>query len=184
MNGYQRQLRTFKRYRRSPKGILTRSYITQKWNSRKRKWKLPTYSLKELHSRFLKDKKFIKIYNYWFKNGRKSKDRPSIDRIDVNRGYTMKNIQVMTWEDNYKKSLKERTYPHRHEVYMYSIRGKKLKKFYSITEAAKTMGVGMGNISTVCKGNRPTCGGYVWKFGKRIINKRQIHGPQINFIDR
>lgn len=68
------------KYKRSRKGVLTQIYQDQKARCRKKNKPLPTYSLQELHNRFLDDAKFKKIHNEWTLTGHKKMDKPSIDR--------------------------------------------------------------------------------------------------------
>jgi hypothetical protein len=42
--------------------------------------------------------------------------------------------------------------------------GKKIMEFYGAREAQRKTGVAFRNISQVCVGERPSAGGYIWKF--------------------
>jgi hypothetical protein len=49
-------------------------------------------------------------------------------------------------------------------VLQYSKDGKLIKKWSSIIEASRALGIGDSHISQVCKGKRQTTGGFVWKY--------------------
>ena len=52
----------------------------------------------------------------------------------------------------------------KHAVIMYSLDGKELARFESITEASKQTGIWHQNISKVCMGKNKTTGGYIWRY--------------------
>ena len=47
---------------------------------------------------------FLKLYEDWKKSDYSNKIAPSIDRIDNDKGYTIKNLQWLTLSDNTKKN--------------------------------------------------------------------------------
>lgn len=49
-------------------------------------------------------------------------------------------------------------------VLQYDLQGNFIKKYYGIAEAQRETGVIFQNISKVCKGERNTAGGYIWRF--------------------
>lgn len=51
-------------------------------------------------------------------------------------------------------------------VVQYSKFGKFIAEFGSITEAASTLNIHMGDISSCCSGRRKTAGGFIWKYKK------------------
>lgn len=81
-------------------------------------------------------------------------------------------LEWITHADNiihaYKKGLiihnKGRDHQSSRSVSMYSKSGKKIKEFFSITEANIKTKINIGNIGSVCSGNRTTAGGYIWKY--------------------
>lgn len=50
---------------------------------------------------------FLTIYFEWARNGFKRWDSPSIDRIDPKIGYTLDNIQWLSFSDNCEKNDKD-----------------------------------------------------------------------------
>lgn len=55
----------------------------------------------------LKDKEFIKLYNKWKKNLFQRNISPSIDRIDIRKGYTSQNIHWITMRENNSKATSD-----------------------------------------------------------------------------
>lgn len=52
------------------------------------------------------------------------------------------------------------------KLYQYSKNGEFIKEWQYMSKAAKELGINKANISEVCKGNRKTAGGFVWKYEK------------------
>lgn len=64
-----------------------------------------------------------------------------------------------TWKTNIKKAIEKRKI----KVNQYSLNGKFLKTWNSITEASKNTGTHKSNICACTKGKRKSGGGYKWK---------------------
>lgn len=95
------------KYNRTKKGVLMRMFATQRAHCKLKSRPLPTYTLQYLYDRFLNDKFFNKLYLRWVRSGFKKKLKPSIDRIDAAKDYTISNIQLMTWGENELKGRYE-----------------------------------------------------------------------------
>lgn len=52
----------------------------------------------------------------------------------------------------------------RKKVIQYNIQGKFIDEFKSVSEASKLTGCNKTSIAKVCRGERKSCGGYLWKF--------------------
>ncbi len=48
----------------------------------------------------LKQNKFHKLYKRWKNSGYKTEIAPSFDRLDDNKGYALKRLQIVTWKEN------------------------------------------------------------------------------------
>jgi len=73
-----------------------------------------TYKKRKLFFTFEEFKKIaeksdslIRIYKNWVKGGFKYKYRPTLDRINNDKNYTLKNIQFITGSENSKKRWKD-----------------------------------------------------------------------------
>ena len=50
------------------------------------------------------------------------------------------------------------------EVGQYDLQGNLLNVFYSTSEASRSTGINLGNISSCCSGRYKSAGGYAWKY--------------------
>ena len=91
-------------YNQTRGGLITKIYSGQICSSKKRCHKTPTYTKTELVQWIYKQPMFEDLYNNWVQSDYDTWMKPSVDRIDDNIGYTMENIQLMTWKENNKKS--------------------------------------------------------------------------------
>ncbi len=90
-------------YRRTKGGLVTRIYGGQKSSSKRRGHIPPSYTHEELKKWMFSKPVFHELYNNWALSGYLRRLSPSVDRIDDKEGYSMLNIQLMSWEDNLKK---------------------------------------------------------------------------------
>jgi len=156
--------------KKTKQGVITDIYGKQKANSRERGHPQPSYSNKQLSEWLLKDWLFNLLYNNWANCGYKEKLKPSVDRLDDKKHYTLDNIQIMTWEENRKKACFHKrigllgTSSKRKPVAMYTKEKKFIKSFMSTIEASRQTGVQRKSISMVCRGKFKFAGGFVWKY--------------------
>lgn len=94
-------------YDRTEKGVIRVIYKTQKSNSKKRGHEKPSYTKKDL-SYWLYSNGFKKIYDDWVKSGYEKNKKPSVDRIDDFKGYSLSNIKICTWGDNMMRGHMDR----------------------------------------------------------------------------
>lgn len=85
---------------RTIKGLIEKIYSSQKTNSKKRGHTPPEYTLKELKEWFDNEKEFKKMYDNWVSSGYILNLVPTVDRLDTEKGYNLKNIQLLTFQDN------------------------------------------------------------------------------------
>jgi len=163
-------LENTRRFRKTPKGVLTNIYQHQKERSKKYGYELG-YTLKELHTIFLEDKKFLRIYRKWKKGGYKYYDKPSIDRKDADKGYIFENIQIMTWKQNRRKGDIEVSIKKWKPIIMCDMDGEEIKKFNSVKEATIKMGLNQSLISEVLGGKRNHTGGYKFIYENKNLIK-------------
>ena len=108
-NEYDKEYK--KEYRRTLDGLATTIYSSQIYSSKKRGHPAPLYTKDELREWLLGQQNFGTIYEHWLETGDKY-DKPSVDRIDASKGYSLDNVQLMTWGDNLEKSKRERPTGH------------------------------------------------------------------------
>ena len=154
--------------RGSIEGVVTEMYSSQRACSKKRDMAMPTYTKVELKDWLLAQPSFKILYDGWIKSGRDVKLKPSVDRLDDYLGYTMQNIQLVSWETNNLKGYANRLIGKNNKVSIgviqCSLLGEEIKEYHSIAEASRQTGADGTHIANVAKGREKTAGGYIWKF--------------------
>ncbi|RLA59329.1 MAG: hypothetical protein DRQ78_10755 [Epsilonproteobacteria bacterium] len=155
-------------YAKSKKGITSTIYRTQKRNSKQRGHLFPTYTKEELREWLFAQPKFHILYDNWKRLDYQKEYKPSVDRKDDYIGYTMANIQLMTFRENCEKSYLDRIEGRNNkinqEVHQYTISNMFVASYHSQTEAERVTGISQANISAVCLGKRKKAGGYKWSY--------------------
>lgn len=148
-----------RRYKRSLKGLSSVMMCHMTYRSKLKGFKF-NISLDEFREWLFSQTHFQKLYADWKDSNYDIQKRPSIDRVDNNRGYTFNNIQVLTWKQNNVKGMSER----RKSVIQKDMQGNLIKEFDSLSSAAETLNLNMGNLSSCIKGNRKSVGGFKWSY--------------------
>ncbi len=158
-----------KQYNKTKEGLIKYMYRQEIYGSKKRNHHLPTYTKKEFKEWLYSQTKFHKLFDNWKRLDYQKDYIPSVDRKDDSIGYTMDNIQLMTWAENKVKADQDRisgkliTLQNK-KVNQYSKNGYILAEYHSLKDAERGTGVSRTSISKVCKGELKTAGGYIWKF--------------------
>lgn len=150
----------FKSYSRTENGWLSDVYKSQKCTSRRRGHKQPKYTKEELRL-WVENQKhiFIKLMEEWADSDFSKWKKPSVDRLDDTKGYSLDNIRLCSWETNYKKQKAIESQP----VAQYDKDGNFIASFDSYSEASKITGVTLSNVARCSKGIRKSAGGFVFK---------------------
>lgn len=158
------------KYRRTKKGLVTCLFRNQKTNSKRRGHKSPTYTKQELKEWLFSQHIFHVLFDNWKRLDYQKDYVPSVDRISNNNGYTLDNIQLMTWRENY---LKECDYRKNYNIVngekaiqRFSLYGGFIDEFSSVIKAEKELNIFSSSIVKVCKGKQKSAGGYLWKYKK------------------
>jgi len=159
------------RYRRSKIGLTSRMYSEQVRNSKKRRHTLPTYSKIQLIA-WLDTQNFSTLYQKWVTSEYLKKLTPSCDRINDTKGYTLANLQLITFRENEVKQHQElrktglcfggSCTPQK--VACYTKTGILVREYPSIGNAAKTVNRSRVAIIQACKGRSKTSANYIWKY--------------------
>lgn len=162
--------KTTQLYQHTKDGLITKIYSHQRQSSRKRKHKLPSYSLQELRNWCFSQEVFHKLYNDWENSGYNKKLRPSCDRIDNSKNYSLDQLCLMTWQDNHLKASIDMKSgrlisgnPYK-SVEQRNLNGQIIGIYISTQEASRLTGVYQSGISRVCLGQRNQAGGFLWNF--------------------
>lgn len=149
------------RFKYSPKGVLCRIYSEQRHKSQeKERWSL-SYSRQEFYDRYLADPHFLSLFDEWVKSGYQKSKVPSIDRIDPHKGYSMDNIQMITWAENYAKGLTEYA---RTPVIVSDLSGNLIGEFDSVSNASRATGVDISSICDNCVGRLKQTHGLIFSY--------------------
>jgi len=153
---------------RTKRGLVYSIYYGQTGSSKTRGHNPPRYTKQILYKWVTKQKHFNNLYTQWEKGGYSRWDRPSVDRLDDGKGYSLDNIRLTTWRQNKQKEhedLKSGKIISTHTgVRRSTLKGKKIDEFISQNEAERQTGIRQAYISRVCTGERKSAGGYKWNF--------------------
>jgi hypothetical protein len=96
----------------------------------------------------------------------------------------LENLEWVSYKDNTKHALEsklQKTHPNK--VGQYTLKDQELiKEYSSIIEASKETGISDKHIGSVCRGNRKSTGGYVWKYIDKDfskVNEDEVDGKEI-----
>jgi len=160
-----------KEYRRAKDGLISRIYENQVSHSKKRNHPKPSYTKQELKEWLFSQSLFHKLYDNWKRLDYQKEYIPSVDRKDNHIGYTMDNIQLMTWAENNDKGYRDKRESNitiaskpQKIVMQFDKDMNLIKEFVSVSEASRYTNVAQQNISKVCIGERKTASGFKWAF--------------------
>ena len=158
-------------YKNSKIGVVSVIYSSQKQHSKHRGHPMPSYTKKELKDWLYSQKKFHELYDVWKANGYEKDLKPSCDRLDDYKPYTLDNLQITTWRGNYKKVHRDKidgvNNKQSKAVLQFTLDGNFIAEYHSMNEAERQTGISHGNISSVCTGLRNKAGGFVWKYKQK-----------------
>jgi hypothetical protein len=161
-----------KRFIRSKEGLVKTIYSMQKKKSLIRGYKAPSYTEKELLNWVLQSPQFSKLYDSWVNSSYESSKRPSIDRINDYKSYSIDNIQLMIWEENNTKGKVDKVTGINNKdniaVDMLDLQGNFIKRFHSISEAARMFNGIPSNI--------------VGAITNRVCTRKEIDGSTRTYI--
>lgn len=132
---------------------------------------MPEYSKQELATWLLNQEKFKELYSAWVASDYNSRSKPSVDRLDDFKTYSLSNIQLITFRENELKGHTDRHLGRGTQgkcckaVLQFDANGTFIKEHINAALASKEVpNTNRQNIQKVCKGERPLCGGFLWKY--------------------
>lgn len=160
------------KYLKTRIGLIGRIYHTQKNNSKKRGHNPPEYTKQELIDWCMSQDVFHSMYFDWVKSGYSTMQKPSCDRTDDSKGYSLNRLQITTWQENKDKGHADARSgilttgnPHKPVIGTHITTGKVIN-FVSACDAARKTIADQSAISKCCNNNQKSAGGYMWKFEK------------------
>ena len=158
-------------YRKTKDGLVGKIYGGQRSNSKKRGHPMPTYTREELKDWLCSQELFHKLYDNWKRLDYQKEYIPSVDRKDDFIGYTISNIQLMTWSENKNKQhgdifngISTSGKATNKSVEQLTTDGKLVAVYRSLHDAKRQTGINESKICEVAKGRRNTAGSYVWRY--------------------
>ena len=157
-----------KQHGRTINGRLTDTINGQKVASKQRGHVPPNYTKAELKE-FSLENGLQELMSNWEKSNYDKNLTPSIDRLDDSRGYSLDNIQLVTWKINNdkaytdRKSCKKITKQNK-KINQYTLSGVFLASFDSISLASRLTSVCRSNINATCSGKHKNAGGFIWQY--------------------
>lgn len=132
---------------------------------------MPTYTLSELRDFLYSKDEFHILYDNWKRLDYQKDYVPSVDRIDSRFGYSLSNITLMTWRENYMKEhikkIEGEYLPYSKQqkpVAQIDSDGRVVSVFASANAASRAIGITRQNIQSCCYGRRSKAGGFKWSF--------------------
>ena len=148
-------------------------FDSQKLHSKRRGDPVPVYTKQELIDWCLRQPLYHKLHKEWVKSKYNRKLAPSCDRIDDYKPYTLDNLQLTTWGENESRShsdTKNGINNKRNKAVVQLTKNSKfITNYHSISEATRQTGVAHANISSCCRRERKSAGGYIWKFKSEVL---------------
>lgn len=157
-DGYEvrcRSCRVLKYNKADPVKMFKKTYLSQVDHSVTRGHPPPAYSLEELYDWLDNQPNIHELWDAYVTNNYAKDLKPSIDRIDDLKPYTLDNIQLLTWKENRDKgakSKKEGIIGKHKPVIAYHLDGSFYKEFVSTIEAARHVSGRAWGITTVADG--------------------------------
>jgi len=162
----------YKEYAHSIDGFVTKIYKSQKENSLHRNMALPLYTKLELKEWLCSQTSFHELFKAWQDSNFDLWLVPSVDRIDDYVGYTLENIQLMTFKENNKKGHDDAINGVNNKlskaVCQLTLSGEFIKDFYSSKHAEREILIDHSNIAKCCKGKANSAGGYKWQYKEAV----------------
>ena len=88
---------------KSKEGVIKNIYYGQLSSAKQRGHAPPDYSLSDLKDWCYSQDTFGQLYLSWVCSGFDRWQKPSVDRIDSAKSYSLDNLQLMTWRANQAK---------------------------------------------------------------------------------
>ena len=103
---------------------------------------------------------YVSMFEAWVDEDYDRWEAPSVDRDDNSKGYTFDNMTLMTWGQNCEKSHKEAE----KAVGQYDLEGSLLATYVSSVEACSITNINQVSITSRCRGEGKTAGGFIWRY--------------------
>ena len=148
--------------------FVLKTYGTQKRSSKERGHPMPDYTREQLKSWLFSQDLFHELHKKWAESDYDTNKRPSVDRKDDYKPYTLSNIQLMTWGGNRSKHHADRKRGANTKISLAVIQmdldGNVIKEHHSFNSAAREMNIISGHIGNCARGHLDTTRGFRWAY--------------------
>ena len=155
-------------YKRTIKGVITTIYCSQMQLSKKRGHICPHYTKEQLSEWLHNQPEFTELYDNWVNSGYLKHLKPSIDRLDDYKPYTISNIRLVTWGENndrYSSDIKNGINTKcTRAVLQYDLDRRLINEYFSMAHAARVNNLLANGIRKCCIGEYKTSGGFIWRY--------------------
>lgn len=158
-------------YKHTKDGWARITYLIQKKSSRVRRHPMPDYTLEEFKNWAFSQAIFNDLYIDWVNSNYDIKLRPSADRIDDYKPYSLSNLRLITFRENLLAGVRGEKAHKAYEkvnnlqglkLYQYSLDGALIASYKSSYVASSVTGVDSSSITKCCRGEQLTAGGFKW----------------------
>lgn len=158
-----------KRFIRSKHGVINQMYSGCISRTKKKGFTPVSFSKDELEKWVYSNKEFHPLYDEWVLQDYPTILKPSLDRLDDYKGYSLENIRIVTANTNVKRYYSDAingvNTKSAKPVEQYSLDGEYIKTFHSLSAAARSVKGIPSNINQVINGTYAQAYGYKWKLG-------------------
>ena len=169
-------------YYKTEKGFIKKAYSNLFKNSKDRNHVMPDFSL-DVFKTWSINNNFKTLFKVW-KDSNYLKDlKPSVDRLDSTKPYTLINMRLCTWKENNEAAYLERREGTRitrqnRIVIQKDVEGNFINQFPSISKASRDTNICRVRINKCVKNKCDLAGGFKWEYSqdqpKNIPNPRDI----------
>lgn len=158
-----------KRFIRSKHGVINQMYSSSISRTKKKGFTPVSFTKGELEKWVYSNKEFHTLYDEWVLEDYPTALKPSLDRLDDYKGYSLDNIRIVTANTNVKRYYSDAingiNTKSAKPVEQYSLDGEYIKTFHSLSAAARSVNGIPSNINQVINGTYAQAYGYKWKLG-------------------
>lgn len=158
-----------KRFIRSKHGVINQMYSSCISRTKKKGFTPVAFTKEELEKWAYSRKEFHSLYDKWVLENYPTTLKPSLDRLDDYKGYSLDNIRIVTANTNVKRYYSDAingiNTKSAKPVEQYSLDGEYIKTFHSLSAAARSVNGIPSNINQVINGTYAQAYGYKWKLG-------------------
>lgn len=158
-------------YKRTREGWARITYHIQRKSSKARKHPMPDYTLEEFKKWAFAQPAFDELYHNWVDSNYDINLRPSADRLDDYKPYSLTNLQLITFRENRLAGVRSEKAHEAYEIvnslqglklYQYSLDGALIASYKSSYVASSVTGIDSSSITKCCRAEQRTAGGFKW----------------------